>query len=202
MLLILLMASASTADSPLTSTPFHEAYMDLPVVADAVEAGMSREIYEVLMSDQYPLDVKVAVINAMGWTFEGQDNAARFMEYYMEDHDKAVVDENYMTGEELVLLAYMVSMDDYFSMSPIDLEGEGVLGMTGVELAHAAAAKVPDDFTVRMISSLILAQEAMDYDWGYVFEVVDFVMKEALERNMREGAIDMIMDYIGLYYEY
>ena len=60
MLLILLMASASTADSPLTSTPFHEAYMDLPVVADAVEAGMSREIYEVLMSDQYPLDVKVA----------------------------------------------------------------------------------------------------------------------------------------------
>ena len=54
----------------------------------------------------------------------------------------------------------------------------------------------------RRISALILAQEAMDYDWGYVFEVVDFVMKEALERNMREEAIDIIMDYIGLYSEY
>ena len=202
LLAVLIMSTIASADSPLTSTPFHEAYTELPEVAGAVEAGMSREIYDLLMSDQYPLDVKMAVINAMGWTFEGQDNAARFMEYYMADHEKVVVYEDYMSGEELALLAYMVSMDDYFSMGPIEPGAEGVLGMTGVDLAHAAAARAPEDFTVRMISALILAQEAMDYDWGYVFEVVDFVMKEAQERNMREEAIDIIMDYIGLYSEY
>jgi hypothetical protein len=124
------------------------------------------------------------------------------MDFYMADHDKAVVDSDYMSGEELIMLAYLVSMDDYFSMSPIDAGAEGVLGMTGVELAHEAADRVPDDFTVRMMSALILAQEAMDYDWGYVFEICDFVMKEALVRNMRDGAIDIIMDYIGLYQGY
>jgi hypothetical protein len=144
----------------------------------------------------------MAIINAMGWTFEGQSNAAIYMDFYMADHDKAVVDSDYMSGEELIMLAYLVSMDDYFSMSPIDAGAEGVLGMTGVELAHEAADRVPDDFTVRMMSALILAQEAMDYDWGYVFEICDFVMKEALVRNMRDGAIDIIMDYIGLYQGY
>lgn len=163
---------------------------------------MNEGIYNILQSDEYPLDVKMAIINAMGWTFGGQSNAASYMDFYMADHDKAVVDSDYMSGEELIMLAYLVSMDDYFSMSPIEEGAEGVLGMTGVELAHEAADRVPDDFTVRMMSALILAQEAMDYDWGYVFEICDFVMKEALVRNMRDGAIDIIMEYIGLYQGY
>jgi hypothetical protein len=202
LLVPLLTVSVVSADSPLTSTTFHEAYSDLPEVADHVGAPMDREIYEMLRSDEYPLDVKVAIINAMGWNFDGQSNAETFMEYYMADEGKAVVDTDYMSDEDLLMLAYMVSMDDYFNMSPIEPGAEGVLGMSGVELAEAAAERVPDDFTVRMISALILAQEAMDYDWGQVFSIVDFVMKEALVRNMREEAIDIIMNYIGLYYGY
>ncbi len=38
--------------------------------------------------------------------------------------------------------------------------------------------------------------------WSTVFEVVDFVMREALVRNMRVEAIDIIVDYIGLYSGY
>ena len=77
-----------------------------------------------------------------------------------------------------------------------------MFGMSGVELAEAAAERTPDDFTVRFISALILSQKIMDHDWGKVFEVVDFVMKEALVRNMRDEAIDIILDYIGLYSGY
>jgi len=201
-LCLFISASAVSADSPLTSTPFYEAYMDLPVVADHVESRMDSEIYEILLSDEYELDVKVAVINAMGWTFEGQFNSDVFMELYMAERGKDVYETEDLSGEELLLLAYMVSMDDYFSMSPIEKGAPGVLGMSGVELAEAAAERVPNDFTVRFISALILSQEALDYDWGRVFMVMDFVMKEALVRNMRDEAIDIIMDYIGIYYEY
>jgi hypothetical protein len=201
-LVIGVFASTAHGDSPLTSTDFYRAYMDVPEVAEAVGARMDEDIYNILQSDDYDLDVKVAIINAMGWTFGGQDNASVYMDFYMADHDKAVVDEQYMSGEDLLLLSYMVSMDDYFTMSPVEPGAEGVLGMSGVELALAASERVPDDFTVRMISALVIAQEAMDYDWGYVFEACDFVMKEALVRNMREEAIDIIMDYIGLYYGY
>lgn len=201
-LCLALLTSAVYADSPLTSTDFYHAYIDVPVVATYVESEMNEDIFDILQSDEYELDVKVAVINAMGWTFEGQDNAAVYMYCYFNDSGQDVVAPDDMSGEELLLLAYMVSMDDYFNMRPIEAGAPGVLGMSGIELAEAAAERVPDDFTVRFISALILSQDAMHNDWGEVFGIVDFVMKEALVRNMREEAIDNIMDYIGLYYGY
>jgi len=190
------------ADSPLTSTDFYHAYMDYPVVAENLGSIMNKGIYVILRSDAYELDVKVAVINGIGWTFGGQDNASVFMEFYLSEMEQDVIEADDMRGEDLLLLAYMVSMDDYFDMRPIEAGGAGVLGMSGIELAEEAADRVPDDFTVRLISALILAQDAMHNDWGQVFDTVDFVMKEALVRNMREEAIDNILDYIGLYYGY
>ena len=63
-----LLVPAAYSDSPLTSTDFYRAYLDVPVVADHVEAEMNEEIFDILQSDEYRMDVKVAVINAMGWT--------------------------------------------------------------------------------------------------------------------------------------
>ncbi|RKZ02994.1 hypothetical protein DRQ25_18135 [Candidatus Fermentibacteria bacterium] len=199
---LMTLVTGTFADSPLTSTDFYQAYLDVPVVADHVEAEMNEDIFNILHSDEYEVDVKVAIINAMGWTFEGQDNAAVYMYFYIDTSGLDVVAPDDMSGEELLCLAYMVSMDDYFSMSPISPGGSGVFGMSGVELAEAAAERTPDDFTVRLISALILSQKIMDHDWGKVFEVVDFVMKEALDHNMRDEAIDIILDYIGLYSGY
>ena len=199
---VITLVSGAFADSPLTSTDFYQAYLDVPVVAEYVESKMNEDIFNVLHSDEYEMDIKVAIINAMGWTFEGQDNAAVYMYFYIDASGLDVVAPDDMSGEELLCLAYMVSMDDYFSMSPISPGGSGVFGMSGVELAEAAAERTPDDFTVRLISALILSQKIMDHDWGKVFEVVDFVMKEALVRNMRDEAIDIILDYVGLYSGY
>ncbi|MCK5132219.1 MAG: hypothetical protein KAR40_08735 [Candidatus Sabulitectum sp.] len=63
--------SVASTDSPLTSTHFYEAYLDVPAVGEHVACRMIEEI-----------DVKVAVINAMGWNFSGQDNAATYIEFY------------------------------------------------------------------------------------------------------------------------
>ena len=202
LLIIAVLTSIASADSPLTSTDFYHAYLDVPEVAMYVESEMNKDIFDILRSDEYELDVKVAVINAMGWALEGQDNAAVYMYLYFDASGLDVVTPDDMSGEELLMLAYLVSMDDYFSMSPIEPGGSGVFGMSGVELAEAAAERAPDDFTVRMISALILAQDAMDSSWSYVFAVVDEVMNEDLERNMRDEAVYIIVDYIGLYYEY
>lgn len=199
---LMTLVTGTFADSPLTSTDFYQVYLDVPVVAAYVESEMNEDIFNVLHSNEYELDVKVAVINAMGWTFEGQENAAVYMYFYFNVSGLDVVAPDDMTGEELLCLAYMVSMDDYFNMSPIEPGGAGVLGMSGIELAEVAAERTPDDFTVRFISALILSQDAMHIDWSEVFGIVDFVMKEALVRNMRDEAIDIILDYIGLYSGY
>jgi len=153
---LMTLVTGTFADSPLTSTDFYQAYLDVPVVADHVEAEMNEDIFNILHSDEYEVDVKVAIINAMGWTFEGQDNAAVYMYFYIDASGLDVVAPDDMSGEEMLCLAYMVSMDDYFSMSPISPGGSGVFGMSGVELAEAAAERTPDDFTVRLISALTI----------------------------------------------
>ena len=38
----------------------------------------------------------------------------------------------------------------------------------------------------------------MGYNWDMVYELMDSVMKEDLDRNMRGGAIDIIMDSMAI----
>lgn len=55
------------ADSPITSTDFYRAYTDVSIVKTAKEKGvMDKEIANYLHSSKNPIDVKAAVINALG----------------------------------------------------------------------------------------------------------------------------------------
>ena len=53
-----------------------------------------------------------------------------------------------------------------------------------------------------MISALIDAQIYLDSDWSMVYKVVADVLHDgSLHLDMRQEAIDNIMDYINLYNE-
>ncbi len=58
----------SFADSPVTSTDFYTAYLDIEEVAKASEMTYIDEETALYLSDsENPIDVKAAVINAIGW---------------------------------------------------------------------------------------------------------------------------------------
>lgn len=55
----------ASADSPITSTEFYEAYMDVKMVQRAhLQSVLGFEIAEFLSSPENPIDEKAAVINA------------------------------------------------------------------------------------------------------------------------------------------
>ncbi|OGW14126.1 MAG: hypothetical protein A3G93_03715 [Nitrospinae bacterium RIFCSPLOWO2_12_FULL_45_22] len=61
------------ADSPVTSTPFSDAYMDIEIVRKAGTAGvLDSEMAGYLSSKKNPIDKRAAVINALSWRYGGK----------------------------------------------------------------------------------------------------------------------------------
>mgnify|MGYP001810830328 CR=1 FL=1 len=74
---ILLSSSVTVfADSPLTSTIFYSAYEGSPKVQEALNCNgvISDDLMKFLNSKKNSISLKVAVIKALGWYFEGQGN--------------------------------------------------------------------------------------------------------------------------------
>ena len=65
LILILLISQYTFADSPLTSTDFYKAYMDVPLVQKALNSKgkITNEIMLFINSDTNPLEIKLAITN-------------------------------------------------------------------------------------------------------------------------------------------
>ena len=73
------------ADSPLTYTDFSKAYLDIPIVQEASKSKgrITNEMMEYIDNDANPLEVKLAIINAIGWDHKGLTNSKLFFMYVM-----------------------------------------------------------------------------------------------------------------------
>ena len=76
LILILLISQYTFADSPLTSTDFHKAYLDVPLIKKTTNSTgvLTDEVFEYLTSKN-SLDKKVALINALKWNIDGKKNS-------------------------------------------------------------------------------------------------------------------------------
>lgn len=64
--LFLLLTALASADSPLTSTPFHQAYADMPLVMKASKTHtLDQEMTAYLLDSKKPLHQRLAVCNAL-----------------------------------------------------------------------------------------------------------------------------------------
>ena len=71
------------ADSPLTSTDFYRAYLDVPIVKKTAENPnkLTKEMMEYLYNDKNPLDIRMALVNAVGWHFDGLSTFDDYFSY-------------------------------------------------------------------------------------------------------------------------
>ncbi|MCD6282483.1 hypothetical protein J7J84_02600 [bacterium] len=192
-----ILSAPARADSPITSTPFHEAYFDLAIVRDALGSGvLDLRMAQYLSSPDVPIDAKVAVINALGWDIEGKHNAELFASYLALSRGWSLyeVDEERLaelTDDELCCLGYLAMMDDYF-------HPEEALPL--LELANEFK---PESLTIRLIYGLAKAQVAFDGDWAGVWPAIDDAFGgDELVVDMRPAAVDIILEYMSLYEEY
>lgn len=191
--LLLLQPMALQADSPLTSTPFHEAYLDVRMVRYAQEKGkMDKKIARFLLKKKKSIAVKAAVINALGWDPDGQNNAEIFLPYLLQKRKISAENPDWsqLGAADLMCMGYLMAMDDYF-----DCEAAEKVLLTARE-------RDPKSFTVALVHSLVLAQVMFDSDWCMVWRVVaETVADGRLDREMNEFAVEIVMEYIGLYEE-
>ena len=191
---VLVMWTACWADSPLTSTHFADAYLDHEMVQMAnmeMQGNIPTTLLNFLADKQAPIDVRLAVVNKIGWNFDGTSVGAQLGEYlmgrYRVKNETNLVKK--LDAKTLAVYAYAVAMSDYFNVK------------NAQELAHKAIKKNKDkSFSVNLISALIDAQDYLDSDWSMIYKVVADVLHDgSLHLDMRQEAIDSIMDYIGLY---
>lgn len=80
---LIISANISFADSPLTSTDFYRAYLDVPIVKKAADkpGKLTEEMMDFLYNDNNPLDQRIALINAVGWNFDGLSTFDDYIDY-------------------------------------------------------------------------------------------------------------------------
>lgn len=180
------------ADSPLTSTPISEAYKDSKIVqlASTTEGRLTIELMNYLNESMHPVELKIAVINQLGWGFNGFNNAYYFYEYLQEKYNFKDTDEflNQASADLLISLAYLQAMENYFNVD------EPII------YALKARSKNNESYTINIICALIEAQKAMDSDWSEVYNLTNNVrLNRSLNRDMKEEAVKIIFEYMDLY---
>ncbi|MCJ8010779.1 copper amine oxidase N-terminal domain-containing protein [Paenibacillus sp. KQZ6P-2] len=171
------------ADSPLTSTTFYQAYMDIDFVAEAHQSGLNQEIAKFLSSKESPLDQRAAVINAIysNWNEWNDRNVTDEYSKAIYGKPAALLELKNLRGDELFVLGYLKALDHYMYPDPYWLG-----------LAREA---LPDSMTVELIYSLVKSQESPEAVWCYMERLFD----DDLNKDIRQEALDIIADYIYLY---
>lgn len=199
-MLLTLSWALTWADSPLTSSDFAESYKDQSMVqmalklSDDSDTDIPVSMLNYLADKKSPVDVRLAVINAIGWNFNGKTSGQQLYEYLSTRYKAKTVDKlaKKLDAGTLAVYAYALAMSNYFEVQEAQ------------DLAHKAVKKDKSkSFSVAFIASLIDAQVHLDGDWGMVYKVVNDVLHDgSLHLDMRQEAIDSVMEYIGEYKNY
>lgn len=190
-IILAIMPVITRADSPITSTDFYTAYLDVKMVEEASKTKMMTEkIAQFLMSNENPIDRKAAVINALSWDIEGKKNAELFKIHLATKYGSDAKDLklSQLDGDELFCLGYLTIMDDYFSPEK------------AIPILEKAKNKNPQSFTVAVVLMLAKSQKAMDSGFCDVWKLASEVFSDgSLKQDMRPEAKKIIYDYLVIY---
>jgi len=166
---LLAVPSLSFADTPLTSTNFYKAYLDVPIVKVANDTNKLNEVVaDYLLDNKKPFDVKVAVINALSWDENVRENVRSFVKFlkrkYGENFLDSYVDEG--NQEELILMFYLMALSRYDRPSDI------------VSYMMTVQRSLSTSFTAAIITALTKAQLVhLLYQDAFIDMAKDYALK-------------------------
>jgi len=183
------------ADSPITSTDFHQAYSGEKIIqkAQSTNGVLTNELSDFLISKKNKIDVKMALINYLSWDINGKKNSTVFLNRLLSKgiYNNSSDFKQNGRADHLLCMAYLKAMDDYFNV------------YEAYEWADLALAKNKKSFTFHIIHSIIHAQILFDSNWCQVYLVAYSVKtNNTLTNDMKGQAVDIIFEYMNLYKEY
>lgn len=204
---MLLFCKASHAGSPLESIDFYRAYLDVPIVKAAADNPhkLTEEMMEYLYDDANPLDIRIALINAVGCSVEWSPVFGDFIDYWVAHHlseDSCVPGAtktelfNVILYEascwQMAVLVYLQAMS-----RSMDIENNYAF----FEYAMMTPLDRQQSFMTAM--GLVLAQTAYALeDWGGIYEAMIYYLFSPDIKDMRPEAVKIIMNYVDQYKEY
>ena len=183
------------ADSPLTSTDFYKAYMDVPMVQEASlsKGSITNEMMEYIDDDDNPLEIKLAIINAIGWEHKGMMVSKMYFMFVMNKKKYKTEFGGEFSAfkwnasrDELICFSYMKALDNYFEV------------VDAFEIAGEAVRKYPDSFAVNMIYNLIKAQGLTAYGESCYASKMFLTLKDnpKLKMDMRKESMSYVFEYM------
>jgi len=193
--ILCLTCSYAFADSPLTSTDFHQAYSGEKIIKKASDSNgmLTTELSDFLISKKAKIDVKMALINYLSWDINGKKNSVMFLNRLLEKGIYNNSEDFRKNGraDHLLCMAYLKAMDNYFDV------------YDAYQWAELALRKNPKSYTFNIIHSLIHAQLLFDSDWCLVYLSTHSVRtNETLKMDLRVQAVSIIFGYMDLYGSY
>ena len=189
--------NTALADSPLTSTEFYKAYIDVPVIKEAANSDgkLSDNFFTFLISNKNDIDVKIGLINALKWKISGKYNSDIFIVKLLAHNKKYTLSNFYhrATADELICYAYLKAMDNYFDVKK------------ALVFANKALQLQPKSYTINIIKQLIKSQYYMynSNDFCAIYEMMSCVKEDkSLTKDFRNDAIILIFKYIDIYKQY
>ncbi len=143
--------------------------------------------------DANPLEIKLAIINAIGWDINGMMNSKIFFMYVMKKKNyQTEYGGDYMafkwhaTRDELICFAYMKAMDNYFNVAD------------AFAIAGEAVRKYPDSFAVTMIYNLIKAQGLTEFGENCYASQLFQTLKDnpKLKMDMKKDSMSFVFEYM------
>ena len=190
------------ADSPLTSTYFYKAYSEETYIKEALILNheANDKILTVLSDNQTKLELKLAIINALGWQTNGNKNSSLFLSFLIKNGKyKSELDLiNSRNQYDLICYAYLKAMDNYFNVS------------SALEIAQAAEKLDNNSKSIRIIHALIGAQNVLNESKYSLNKTFCKVYKSAkpinklslLNNDFSDSALQFILPYINSYKKY
>ncbi|WP_438349967.1 copper amine oxidase N-terminal domain-containing protein [Paenibacillus sp. FA6] len=171
------------ADSPITSTAIYQAYLDVKMVTESKNNGLSEKVADFLSAKDSPLDERAAVINALYsdqiWNERNFTDEYAIQVYGMTFDS---LDIGALRADEVFVLGYMRVLDHY--MDP------------DVNWLSQARKDIPDSMTVALVYTIALSQQDMMCSWNYIEQILT---DQNLHMDIRQDALDIIVRYMELY---
>ena len=190
--ILLLLNTDAYADSPLTSSNFYKAYASVPIIKEASKCNgkLTDKLINYLSDPTEPIDIKMALINSLGWDIKGKTNATKFIKYLQEKRGYSSIKDlkEKSSAEELICIAYLKAMDGYFDVKD------------ALEYSNQAITKSKKSYTIHLINALIYSQTFEYGHWCRKYQVMEKVRtNSSLINDFKEEATVIIFDYINGY---
>lgn len=188
-----LTATPARADSPATSTPFYQAYLELaPIQAAAESQTLSPDLLAWLLDESRPLDQQLALVNALGWRFEGQQNHRVYTAALQHKYQREPADGGHLRPQEQLLLGYLMLMDDYFNPR------------AALPLIRRGARRLWQSQAAQLVLAIAEAQDYINKAevWCQVWVLTEQGLSPRLQQDLRPAAVREITDYLQVYRPY